>query len=142
MPFSLSDDDKQRLVAAIAAAETGSRGELRLHLDKASPEDALRRAEQLFHQLGMSQTRDGTGVLLYVAPIARKVAVYAGPGIHQTAGQALWQSAVRTVADGFRNDDPLSGLESAIHTIGEALRRCAPGEDAAGNELSNEVTIS
>ena len=138
----LMESDKQRLVNAIALAETGSRGELRVHIEAECKGDALDRARFFFHQFEMHATKDGTGVLLYVSPGSRKTAIFAGPGIHKPAGGALWANAVKTVADGFRAGDGIGGIESAILLVGEALRRCAPGEDEAGNELANEVTSS
>ena len=142
MTLSLDPDQRQRLVSAIADAERGSRGELKLHIESECPGDPLERARHFFHAMGMAKTQDDTGVLLYVAPTSKDVSIYAGGGIHKAAGEALWTEAVRLVADGFRRDDGLSGIEAAVSVVGEALRRCAPGEDTAGDELSNEVGTS
>ena len=140
--MQLMESDKQRLVNAIALAETGSRGEVRVHIEAECEGDALNRAKFFFHKFKMHDTKDGTGVLLYISPGGRKTAIFAGAGIHKSAGGALWANAVKTVADGFRDGDGIGGIESAILLVGEALRRCAPGDDEAGNELPNEVTSS
>ena len=140
--MTFSEEDQHRLVTAIGAAEDGSRGELRVHIEAECDGDALERARFFFRHFRMEQTRDGTGVLLYISPGGRKTAIFAGKGIHKAVGDALWSSAVKRVADGFRSDNPIGGIESAILLVGEAMRRCAPGHDTAGNELPDEVTLS
>ena len=140
--MTISEEDRHRLVNAIGVAEQGSRGELRIHIEAKCAGDAFERARFFFRHFKMHHTRDGTGVLLYISPGGRKTAIFAGRGIHKAAGDALWSDAVKQVADGFRSDNPIGGIESAILLVGEAMRRCAPGEDTAGNELPNEVTLS
>ena len=131
------------LVEAISAAERGNRGEVRVHVEARCPEqDALDRARELFHQLGMDRTRDDTGVLLYVAFEDRRAAVFAGSGIHGAAAKGFWQEVVDEIADGFRGGEPLDGFRAALEAIGSLLRQHASGDDAAGNELPNQVTTS
>jgi uncharacterized membrane protein len=115
---------------------------LRVHIEEECSGDPLDRARHFFGALGMHQTRDDTGVLLYVSPGSRQVAIYAGTGIHKAAGASLWTDAVGRVATGFRDGDGLGGIEAAILIVGEAMARCAPGDDEAGNELPDEITTS
>jgi uncharacterized membrane protein len=131
------------LVAAIRDAERGNRGEVRVHLERRCPGgNALHRARELFHKLGMPATRDDTGVLLYVAVEDRKAAVFAGAGIHGAAREGFWQQVVDAVAQGYRRGEPVGGLVEALGRIGTLLREHAPGEDMAGNELPDEVSES
>ena len=59
------------------------RGSIYLPVPQAFPGgNALVRARQIYHLLGMSGTREDTAVLLYVALSDRKAAVFAGSGIH------------------------------------------------------------
>ena len=46
------------------------------------------------------------------------------------------------VGRGFAAGAAGAGLVEAIDRIGELLRRAAPGEDRAGNELPDEITTS
>lgn len=138
----LSRTDERRLVAAVGAAERGHRGEVRIHLERRYPGDGPReRAAELFDELAMTATRDGTGVLLYVAVDDRKAAVHAGPGIFGAAEPGFWKGVTDAVADGFRRGDATSGLLTALERVGALLREHAPGEDTAGNELTNELSI-
>lgn len=138
----LDDSQSERLVAAIGLAERGTRGEVRVHVERSCKRDAIARATQLFGELGMHQTRDGTAVLLYLAVETRNVAVYAGQGIHGAAADGFWQGVTDEVATGFKTGDGLGGLERAIERIGRLLREHAPGDDDAGNELPDTVTTA
>lgn len=141
--WKLSEAEQARLVDAIRRAEEGHRGEVLVHLERKCREpDALKRAAQLFEQLGMRNTAADTGVLLYVAVADRKAAVFAGQGVHGAAQPGFWQEVVDEVATGFRAGQPLPGLEKAVERIGGLLRTAAPGEDTAGNELPNVVNQS
>ena len=144
MSNKLSGDEARTILAeAITAAEADNRGEVRVHLEKTSPvDDALERAKQVFAGLGMHETQEDTGVLLYVAVEDRKVAVYAGKGIHGAAEEGFWKQVAAAVAEGFRSNDSLAGLCNALDQIGDLLREHAPGKDEAGNELPNKVTTS
>jgi uncharacterized membrane protein len=138
-----SDEAREILAAAIRAAEEGNRGEVRVHLEQTSPVDnALERAKQVFAGLEMHKTQDDTGVLLYVGVDDRKVAVYAGTGIHGAAKEGYWQEVASAVAKGFKESDSLAGLCDALDQIGDLLREHVPGADEAGDELPNKVTTS
>ncbi len=128
---------------AIARAEVGHRGEIRVHLEARYPGDGpLSRAEALFGELGMHRTRDDTGVLLYVAERDRKAAVFAGAGVYGARQPGFWREVTATVAAGYAAGDRIGGLVRAIAMIGEVLREAAPGQDEAGDELPNEVTTT
>jgi uncharacterized membrane protein len=139
----LTRAQQQRVVAAIDAAERGHRGEIGVHLEARYTGDGpLARAGELFHSLGMDQTRDGTGVLLYVAVADRRAAVWAGPGVYGATAPEFWKVATDRVAQGFAEGQPAEGLVSALTAIGELLLTAAPGSDDAGDELPNRVTTS
>lgn len=146
LPFAtmrLTPPERLRLADAIADAERGSAGEIRLHLEERCPgDDALARARQLFGELGLHKTREGTGVLLYVAERDRKTAVYAGPGIHKRVAETFWSGVAREVARGFGSGRPLDGLAAALAHIGDTLRTHCPGTDVHANEIPNDVSGS
>ncbi len=151
MPFGplfgtklLTATDDARIVAAIARAEKGSRGEVRVHLERRCPSaDPLDRARDRFAHLNMHATADATGVLLYVALSPRVACVFAGEGIHGAANEGFWDEVVDRVGRGFAEGRAAEGLIGAIDSIGELLRRAVPDhDDARGNELPDEVSTS
>lgn len=129
------------LVRAIGDAEAGNHGEVRLHVEPRCPaEDPLERAAELFALLGMDETERDTGVLLYVATHDRACAVFAGEGVHGAESEGFWQEVADAIANGYRRNDPLAGLEMALLRIGALLREAVPGRDIAGDELPNLVS--
>lgn len=150
MPFGpvlgralIRDEDDAAIVDAIRRAERGSRGEVRLHLERRCRRAVpMERARELFASLGMHATQDATGVLLYVSLSPRVACVYAGEGVHGAAEPGFWEDVVGRVARGFAEGRAAAGLIEAIDEIGELLRRVVPGEDPAGNELPDEVSTS
>lgn len=136
----LFDPDQEKiLVRAIADAEQGNRGEVRVHIEREC-EDALERAEEIFGELDMDETAADTGVLLYVATESKTCAVYAGDGVHGAREGDFWQEVSDAVATGYSRNDPVAGFEMALLRIGEVLREVIPGSDDAGNELPNAVS--
>ena len=87
----LSQLDEASLVAAIAAAESKTSGEIRVFLSHRKPDDAVAAAQRAFDQLGMARTRERNGVLIFVAPKARKFAVIGDAGVHQHCGDDFWK---------------------------------------------------
>ena len=137
----LNKNEEARVLAAIGRAERGNRGEVRVHLEGRCPAaDPLERAARLFDELGMRETRDDTGVLLYVAERERKAAVYAGSGIHGARESGFWQEVIGFVSQGYAAGQKAEGLELALDAIGALLREVTPGDDSAGDELPNAVS--
>lgn len=136
----LTAEQEQTLNAAIAEAERGNRGEVVVHLERRCKSPPLERAAALFGELGLEETRDGTGVLLYAAVQDRVTAVHAGPGIHGATAPDFWKKVADDVAAGFGKGDPVGGLVAALGALGELLRTHAPGEDTAGNEIADRVS--
>lgn len=139
----LTKEQERAVVEAIGCAEQGNLGEVRVHLEKRCKHDegALGRAREKFYELGMCETDDATGVLVYVAVKDRVTAVYAGPGIHTCCPASFWQEVTDRVAEGFGNDEPAQGLVDALGRVGDLLREHVPGEKEE-NELPDEVTMS
>jgi uncharacterized membrane protein len=137
----LTPADEERVLAAIRQAEAGNRGEVGVHIDQQRHKhDPIERAEHIYRKLRMDSTRDGTAVLLYLSLANRQATVFAGPGIHAAAEPGFWQAVTDIVAKGAKSGDLPGGIEQGLAMVGDLLRRHAPGEDAAGNELPDAVT--
>lgn len=132
--------DVARIEAAIRAAEQRTSGELRVAISRFYFwGDVRRAAESTFARLHMDRTRRRNGVLLFVAPRLRRLAVVGDTGIHTHVTAAFWNDVANDLAQAFRADNLTGGLERAIRAIGERLARHFPPDSADANELPDQV---
>ena len=137
----ISPDDQKKIVDAIKAAERKSSGEIHVHVEAKCPDqDAYQRATSLFESLGLTQTRERNGVLIYVATRDRKFAFIGDTGIHEAVGSAFWSEAVAGMSVQFRQGQLGPGIVQAIDSIGEHLHRRFPHRADDRNELSDEIS--
>ena len=71
----LTAAEESEIVNAIVEAEKNTSGEIRVHIEASSKIDHFSRAQQVFHFLKMDNTKEGNGVLLYVAVDDRKFVI-------------------------------------------------------------------
>ncbi len=135
-------DQKSPILAAIQHAESGTTGEIRVHLSRSFWErDVYRHAEKIFFRYGMDKTKLRNAVLLYVNLRRHQFAVYGDEGIHQCVGQSFWEKLARDLRQGLQSTFSEAAIAQAVLTIGEALRVHFPASPGAENpdELSNDV---
>jgi putative membrane protein len=100
------------------------------------------RAERAFLEQEVFNTRDRTGILIFVSFFEQEVMVMADKGISKVVDQREWDALVRLVIDGIRRHDPVNGLEAAIKRSGEILleKGFVRAEDDI-NELGDDLRI-
>jgi uncharacterized membrane protein len=141
-----TEQEQVRLRMAIEAAEKRTSGEIRLHLERdvpkrgAAKDDPYLRAREVFAKLGMHQTAERNGVLVYLATRSRKFAVLGDEQLHQRVGEAFWNDIRDLMAGHFKEDRFVDGLAEGIALIGERLRDHFPHRDDDVNELSDEIS--
>ena len=144
--FSTSDfkhEEKLEIAAAIARAEKGSSGEIRVHLSHGKKEvDLILLATAKFKKLKMDKTKLRNGVLLYLNSSLKKFAVFGDEGIHARVQQEFWDTLAKDITQAIREKDPLAGIVLAVETIGTALKTHFPFEADDLNELANDVSES
>jgi len=142
----------QRIEQAVTAAESGHSGELRVVIEgglgwavasagaSRLPASSLSRARavDLFAQLGVWDTADNSGVLIYILMAEHQLEIIADRGIHAKVGEEVWQGIVADTTVRFRQGDYEQGVLSAIDAIGTLLRSYFPvTADRNPNELPN-----
>jgi uncharacterized membrane protein len=134
--------DHDRIVAAIHEAEGRSRGEVRVHVSSRAVEDAQKAAEWQFERLGMTQTAERNGVLLFVSPPSRTFAVVGDTGIHARLGPAFWRELAAVMEADFRAGRYTDGIVKGVARVGDALAAHFPRKAGKTdvNELPDEVT--
>ncbi len=137
----LSETDRQRVSAAIRAAEMRTSGEIRVHLEDHIEDDVLDHAAFVFEELDMHKTKDRNGVLIYVSVGDRKVAVVGDKGINDRVPANFWNDVLAVLKVHFAASRPGDGLCEAVAMVGEKLVAFHPHQRDDTDELSNDVSI-
>jgi uncharacterized membrane protein len=127
------------LTVAIRRAERMTSAEIRVFITRHKPEDALAAAQKEFAHLGMKKTSGHNGVLIYVAPLARKFAIIGDTAVHEKCGEAFWKSVAGEMEGHFRSGKFTEGITHGIEKAGELLARHFPAKPDRENELPDEV---
>jgi uncharacterized membrane protein len=131
--------EHERIVKAIAAAETKTSGEIRVFIQRGEVDDAVAAGTARFQKLGMTATRQRNAVLIFVAPRSKKFAVIGDERIHQRCGDAFWAQLVEAINGHFRREEFTSAIVMAIEVAGERLAEHFPRQPDDRNELPNAV---
>jgi putative membrane protein len=103
---------------------------------------AHRRAEMAFLEEEVFDTRDRSGILLFVSLLEHRIEVIGDRGINEAVGREAWVEVVDLIRAGIERGDLVGGLCAAIARCGELLEACGltPHCDAP-DELPNEVRL-
>lgn len=93
-----------------------------------------------FIALGLNQTRDRTGVLLYVSLPLRRAEVLADSGIWEAAPHESWDDVVALLVDGLKRGSAADGFVAAVGRTGEILSAHLPPRSDDRNELPDHLT--
>jgi putative membrane protein len=88
-----------------------------------------------FHHAGLIETRERTGILIYVSLLERRVEVVADKGIHARVADGTWDDVVQRVLAGIRAGRADEGLVAGIRRCGEILAANFPPRADDVNEL-------
>ena len=127
---------------AIDAAERRTSAEIRVVLARSwFWGDARAAAERTFRRLQMSRTRARNGVLIFIAPSRRKLAVLGDVGVQAKVAPDLWDRVVERMSADFRRGDRTAGLVAAVELLADALSPAFPVGSRDVNELANSVSL-
>lgn len=136
--------DRAAIRNAIAASEQRHRGELCFAIEGAMPfrsllagDSARQRAERLFETLGVGNTREASGILIYVQLIDRRVEVLADRGINDQVRQAEWDRLCRQMESAFKQRAWRRGILEAIDGATAMLELVFPARGDNPNELED-----
>lgn len=138
----LTEKQEQQIINAIARAEKRTSGEIRVHIEHECKNDALQRAQAIFHDLGMDETEQQNGVLIYIASEDHKAAVYAGKGIHRQVEDHFWNDALQILLNHFKDGEFEEGIEKAVDKVGIKLTELFPYQRDDVNELTDEISYN
>ncbi len=135
----LTPEEKRRVEEAIARAEEGTSGEIRVVISRKAKGDPLEAARRTFARLRMHETRERNGVIIFLAVADRRFAIFGDEGIHRIVGQGGWEHIRDGMAERFRKGDFAGGLVYAVEEVGKVLAEHFPHRSDDVNELPDEV---
>jgi uncharacterized membrane protein len=140
--------DREAIRAAIAASERLHRGELRFVAEGPMPlkvslrgTPSRQRAEDLFVRFGVGNTREGTGILIYVPLVDRHVEILADKGIAARVEQSQWDRICRQMEEAFGHGAYRRGVLDAIDQASRLLAVYFPARPGNANELDDRPRL-
>ncbi|NOZ78897.1 MAG: hypothetical protein GXP48_06930 [Acidobacteria bacterium] len=131
--------DQERVMKAIEEAENETSGEIRVSVAPFFWGNIHKAARRAFVRLGMTNTAERNGVLIFLVPARRKFVVLGDEGIHQKVGQAFWEAVAGAMSEAFRKGDFTGGLVKGIEEIGARLKAHFPHQPDDVNELPDTI---
>jgi hypothetical protein len=138
----------EAIEAAIREAELRHGGEIRFAVETALDLPELwyrlvprRRAAQVFGELGVWDTAQNNGVLIYVLMADRVVEIVADRGVAALIQQTEWDEICREMERQFRDGRFMEGSVAAVHSVGRLLARHFPAARHDADELPNQPVL-
>jgi uncharacterized membrane protein len=140
----------QALAATIADSERRHTGEIRIYVEAGLPlsylwrdADARERAVALFGKLGVWDTEQNNGVLIYLLLAEHAIEVVADRGLSAHVPPQHWQQIVQGMGEAFRAGRYEEGLKQAVDAVTDLLVRHFPAAPGAANpnELPDEPVL-
>lgn len=136
-----------RVQRAIAASEKRHRGELRFVVEAELGTSQLwrdlgsrERAREIFATLGVWNTEENNGVLVYVLLADRTVEIVADRGIAAVAAQE-WRGICRMMEARFSAGRYEEGAIAGVEAVSTLLARHYPAQGARPNELDDRPVV-
>jgi uncharacterized membrane protein len=126
LPFLGPKIDHDRVVSAIASAEAGTSGEIRVIIAKHKASDAVAAAQDYFNKTGMANSAHRNGVLIFVAPSSRSYAIVGDSAVHEKCGDPFWASLAKTMGEHFKAGHFTEGIVHGVERAGELLAKTFP----------------
>ncbi len=100
------------------------------------------RAENAFLEEEVFNTRQRTGIMIFISFFEHEVIVMADKGISKVVDQKVWDNLVRGIIESVRNGKVIDGMETAIKKCGDILLEKGFVIDPDDvNELSDDLRI-
>jgi uncharacterized membrane protein len=136
--------DLEAVAAAVSAAESRTGGEIRVEVrQRRSRAERGLSIEQIarreFVALGMTGTRDRTGVLIFLLLEDRELCILADDGIHSKVEPDTWTRIAGAMSERFGRGQLVDGIVDAVREVGAVLQRHVPRRSDDRNELPNAV---
>ena len=142
----LSPDDLETIRGEIEKIEQSTSGQIRLSVrEKRRFWEKLYQPHELavkdFEKLGMANTKNKTGVLIFLIFDERYYDILADEGIHAKLDDHVWVSIEKKLKEEFPKEGYLNGILHIIDRVGEVLKNEFPKTAEDFDELPDKVVV-
>lgn len=99
------------------------------------------RALRYFSESSVYDTKDNTGILIFISLLEQRVELIADKGINEKIEQNEWDSIVNNIVTGIKNGDWVKRLSESIIKCGDLLEEHFPINADDKNELRDEIVM-
>jgi putative membrane protein len=92
-----------------------------------------------FYRNGLNNTRDRTGILIFISVFERRALVLADEGINAKVDSSVWQEVVDLVVSSIKAHQQTEGICRAIRRCGELIHEHFPIKRDDTDELDNLI---
>ena len=140
----LSKEQLKQLSGQIGAIEEKTSAEIRVvvrHRKHWSERKLSARqvAEREFRKLGMTKTKEGTGILVFILVGDRQFEILADQGIIKVLPDEFWANLAGKLSEHFSKRNFFNGLSVSLAEIGEVLESKLPRTSSNPDELPNDI---
>lgn len=136
----LSEAEKKRIITAIQEAERHTSGEIRVHLEERTDNEAFDEAVRVFQELEMHNTQQRNAALILLIIKEHRFAIIGDEGINKVVPANFWDSTAAEMRKHFKKGDFVTGLERGVLQLGQQLKAYFPYVSGDKNELSDEIS--
>jgi putative membrane protein len=112
----------------------------RIFITKAEIDEEVEEAALTsFYRNGLNNTRDRTGILIFISVFERRTFVLADEGINAKVDTGVWQEIVDTVVQSIRQRRQAEGICQAVRRCGDLIRKAFPIKADDTDELDNLI---
>ena len=142
----LTKKEMKLITAAVGEAEKSTAGEIRVVVAKnsrkfKSENPVYDHAVSAFHKYGLTNTKDKTGVLIFLSIKEHRIQILADTGINAKVEQTVWDSMVSHLATNIVEGNTCPAIIDVVKKSGEILAQHFPIQSGDVNELPNEVVV-
>ena len=104
-------------------------------------QQAIEKAQLLFHNQEVSQTRGRTGVMVLVSQLERRVVVAADSGVMRAVEADEWEAFTAKIQMAYDGKDLSATAVKSVQDLGDFLAEPLPVSEDDIDELSNVPTL-
>ena len=142
----LNDDELLRISNKIRSEEQKTAGEICVSIKENRSflqrnKSVRQLAEEEFFKLGIDETRDKTGIIIFFLLEARQFHILADEGINKKVPEKTWDTIKDEMQEHFLEGRFSEGIIHGIERVGKILGEQFPIKPDDTNEISNRVVL-